>query len=169
MNMTEKWVKVEAKLRRYIKFADQGMDSMSLRSGTMAQTQLSTDNNARLGIGTLHHSNSANLDTCSKFVDHKGGQGLAFDVLGNDQQGTLALDDRFQNRDELLQTAELHHDYTTRTHRCVVGLCAADPIVSRGSAIPDRGARTVDRQQYIYISSILEIISINETIWTKHE
>mmetsp|Transcript_16921 Transcript_16921/g.39082 ORF Transcript_16921/g.39082 Transcript_16921/m.39082 type:complete len:311 (+) Transcript_16921:528-1460(+) len=49
----------------------------------------------------------AYLDSSSELVDHQGGQSLAFDVLGNDQQRALALDDGFQNWDKLLQTADL--------------------------------------------------------------
>merc|ERR1712176_1647553 len=48
---------------------------------------------------------SAYLDACSELVDHKGGQCFAFDILGDDQQRTLTLDDRFQNGDKLLQAA----------------------------------------------------------------
>merc|ERR1719162_1125159 len=54
--------------------------------------------------------NCANLDTRSKFVDHKGRQCLALDVLGDDQQRTLAFDDGFQNGDKLLKTADLLFD-----------------------------------------------------------
>mmetsp|Transcript_2415 Transcript_2415/g.5244 ORF Transcript_2415/g.5244 Transcript_2415/m.5244 type:complete len:257 (-) Transcript_2415:388-1158(-) len=51
--------------------------------------------------------NGANLNTSSELVDHQSSQGFAFDIFGNNQQRALALDDRLQNRNELLQTANL--------------------------------------------------------------
>ena len=43
----------------------------------------------------------------AQLVDHQGGQGFAFDVLGDDQQRTARLDHRFQHRQQGLQRGEL--------------------------------------------------------------
>src|SRR5690606_8794895 len=42
-----------------------------------------------------------------QLVDHQGGQGLAFDVLGDDQQGTARLNHGFQDRQHGLQRRQL--------------------------------------------------------------
>src|SRR5690606_33959028 len=48
-----------------------------------------------------------NLEPAAQAVDHEGGQRFAFNVLGDDQQRTVGLDDRFENRQQRLQVGEL--------------------------------------------------------------
>src|SRR5690606_2787040 len=43
----------------------------------------------------------------AQLVDHQGGQGFAFDVLGDDQQGTTRLNHGFQHRQHRLQRGQL--------------------------------------------------------------
>src|SRR5579872_4129448 len=43
----------------------------------------------------------------AQLVDHQGGQGLAFDVFGHDQQRTARLDHRFQHRQQGLERRQL--------------------------------------------------------------
>src|SRR5690606_38747402 len=43
----------------------------------------------------------------AQLVDHQGGQGFAFDVLGDDQQGTARLNHGFQHRQHGLQRGQL--------------------------------------------------------------
>ena len=47
------------------------------------------------------------LQAPTQLVDHQGGQGFAFDVLGDDQQGTRGLNHRFQHWQQRLQRGQL--------------------------------------------------------------
>src|SRR6516165_2317962 len=47
------------------------------------------------------------LEPAAKFVDDEGGERLALDVLGHDQQRLAGLDDRLEHREHRLQSGEL--------------------------------------------------------------
>ena len=47
------------------------------------------------------------LEAAAQFVDDEGRQGLAFDVLGDDQQGLARLHDRLEQRQQRLQARQL--------------------------------------------------------------
>ncbi len=49
----------------------------------------------------------ADLEDAPELVDDQGRQGLAFDVLGDDEQRLFLLGDRFQQRDQVLGGADL--------------------------------------------------------------
>jgi hypothetical protein len=49
----------------------------------------------------------ADLDDAADGVDQQRGQGLTFDVLGDDQQGLAGLGDGFQHRQHLAHVADL--------------------------------------------------------------
>ena len=54
--------------------------------------------------GRLHRGN---LQPAAQLVHHQRGERLAFDVLGDDQQRTAGLRDRFQQRQQRLQAGQL--------------------------------------------------------------
>mmetsp|Transcript_45077 Transcript_45077/g.130165 ORF Transcript_45077/g.130165 Transcript_45077/m.130165 type:complete len:230 (+) Transcript_45077:637-1326(+) len=61
-------------------------------------------------ISETRSLHSAHLDASSKLVDDQSGKGLAFDILGDDKKGRLALDDGFEKGNKLLKAANLLFD-----------------------------------------------------------
>mmetsp|Transcript_5449 Transcript_5449/g.14935 ORF Transcript_5449/g.14935 Transcript_5449/m.14935 type:complete len:271 (-) Transcript_5449:8-820(-) len=76
-----------------------GNHSSSGQQGNILHSSLSIISES----GSLH---SANLNSRPKLVDDESGKSLTFNVLGDNQKRRLALDDRFKERNKLLQTTD---------------------------------------------------------------
>mmetsp|Transcript_4375 Transcript_4375/g.10447 ORF Transcript_4375/g.10447 Transcript_4375/m.10447 type:complete len:332 (+) Transcript_4375:816-1811(+) len=79
----------------------------------------------------------ADLDTGTKLVDHESGESLGLDILGHNEQRLLRLDDRFQQRHQLLQTADLllHQQNERVLHLARLRLGIGDEVGTDVSAI----------------------------------
>jgi hypothetical protein len=62
------------------------------------------------GLATITEArglDGADLDDAAHVVDHQRGQGLAFDVLGDDHQGLAGLGDGLEHRQQLADVGDL--------------------------------------------------------------
>ena len=58
-------------------------------------------------IAVARGLDGADLQDALELVDHQRGQGIAFDVLGDDEQRLFLLGNRFQQRNQVLGGADL--------------------------------------------------------------